>query len=244
LVLPFQTVDGRLGDQWIARSIQQSILSDLMTSGPMPVSTAPSPAADPADAGRRAGARYVIDSLIHLNPAEGETAIRVTGQVISTETGQPIAAVKATGTLDNLFALEDDLGAQFRRRLNQVIGKPTPPAAEAPPEIPFSGPVTSSPQQRYPWYDYGAPHNVPPDAMERYYYQVPFPNGFPYYDSGAAYPPYSYYPGNYGYPFFTSGVFFSHRNDHVHHQIGSGGRPIGPRGPTLPPNSGGHPRRR
>src|SRR5947207_708724 len=46
LVLPFQPVDAGSGAGWVGRSIQQSLVTDLTTSGPLPVASS---GAAPAD---------------------------------------------------------------------------------------------------------------------------------------------------------------------------------------------------
>src|SRR4051812_9936631 len=39
LLLPFQLVGGHAGDSWIGRSIQQSLMTDLITNGPVQAAT-------------------------------------------------------------------------------------------------------------------------------------------------------------------------------------------------------------
>ena len=72
LVLPFGTVGGRPGDTWLGRSIQQSVLTDLLTSaGPQATSASETPAdeAAAADLGHKLGARYVVFGQVHVNNA-------------------------------------------------------------------------------------------------------------------------------------------------------------------------------
>lgn len=177
LVLPFSAINQLEYQPWLGRSIQQSIVSDLMAGAPGRIVTSELVAADNAaalDAARKAGAEYVI---------RGEFAsvggdVRVTGQVLDVASGKPITAIKATGPSSSVFAMEDDLTMQIRRRLSL-----TPPAAAGaspvatnPPELNGVG-VQAPPQTVDPYAQtYVAPpggYNPPSQIDYNYYYSDP-----------------------------------------------------------------------
>ena len=146
LVLPFEIVGGKSEDSWIGRSIQQSIMTDLMITAPGQVISATSPASDAAaasDLGQKLGAKFVIYGQVHVNNG----ALRVTGTVVSALDGAAVAPLKVTGSTANLFAMEDGLGAEARQALGGNI--PSTPAIQitsaqppsAQPMIQASGPV-------------------------------------------------------------------------------------------------------
>jgi TolB-like protein len=214
LLLPFQVVGGRQTQSWIGQSIQQSLLTDLLMSGPTRVSSATAPAADPnaaIDAGKTAGARYVVYGQVHVNDrAEGAGAasVRVTGQVLDTATGRPVGVLKSTGSIDDLFPVEDDLAEQARAQLGRIeyaarldADRGAGAASGEPrPEIEPNGPVTMRTYGSPAWADTG-PSNIPSAASNRYY----FGNPYNWYEISPA-PAYVYPAPNYGgYPYFGGG---------------------------------------
>jgi len=203
VVLPFELVGGKPGDTWLARSIQQSVLTDLLTASRSQVVTSVAPAADiagAADLGHKLGARYVVFGQVHVN----ENALRVTGQIVSTGTDSVVGTLKATGTMNDLFTLEDVLGNETRGAVGRLEGTQT--ASAVPPQQP------PAIQQVVPYpQDTGAPYPGVYDTSP----VAPYDSGYPY-----DYYPDTYYPY---YPYFYGGVGFGRG----FHGRGIGGRGIG-----------------
>jgi TolB-like protein len=236
LILPFSMVGGRAADSWLVRSVQQALLTDLVTSGPVQAATGATPAADAAaaaEAGRAANARYVLTGSIHVNDRPDYTAVRVTGQLIDPATGRAVGTIKATGPLDDLFGLEDEVTGQARRQLAWLGGEAAathpgmlpagspapagaPPIATAPaPGIEPSGPVRNGDyggDMGYAVPDYGP--TVPPAASYRYYYSEP------YYSYGLTYPYYGSYGPYYYYP--SASIAFAHKSSNFGLHYNSG----------------------
>lgn len=137
LVLPFAPLNPAEAQPWLGKSIQQSMVSDLMVAAPGRVLSADASAADAAaavEAAKRAGAAYVLFG----NFATAGDDLRVTGQVFDANNGKPVTAIKATGRAGDVFSLEDELAAQIRRRLALNPPRPaseTVPAQEAIPPM-------------------------------------------------------------------------------------------------------------
>src|SRR4051812_44548750 len=180
LLLPFQAVGGRPNDSWIGRSIQQSLLTDLVMGGPIQVSTSSNAAADPnaaVDAGKSAGARYVVFGQVHVNDrGEGMgSAVRITAQLLDTTSGRAVGVLKSTGSIDDLFPVEDELAEQARHqltRLQHAAGlEPDRGAGEPRPTIEASGPVRMGIYSNADWMDAGS--SIPSAASNRYYFGNP-----------------------------------------------------------------------
>jgi TolB-like protein len=214
VVLPFELVGGKPGDTWLARSIQQSVLTDLLTASRSQVVTSVAPAADTAgaaDLGHKLGTRYVVFGQVHIN----ENALRVTGQIVSTATDSVVGTLKATGTLNDLFTLEDVLGNETRGAVGRLEGPQF--ASAVPPQQP---PPTIQQVVPYPQ-DTGVPYPGVYDTSP--VYPVPYDSGYPY----------DYYPDtNYPYfPYFYGGIGFGRGiGGHGIGDRGIGGRGIGGRG--------------
>ena len=223
IVLPFDTVGGKPTDSWIARSIQESVLTDLMTFSRSQVVPSHAPAADAAaaaDLGHKLGARYVVFGQVHVN----DGALRVTGQIVSTENDSVVGTLKATGSMNSLFTLEDVLSNEARGAMGRLEAPQTASAVppQQPPAIQATGPVQVVP---YPQ-DTGVPYQGTYDATPTYPVAP--------YDSG--------YPGDYGdyypnYPYFYGGIGFGGRGFGGR---GFGGRGIGGRGIGIHGGGGGH----
>lgn len=181
LVLPFNAMNQNEYQPWLGRSIQQSLVADLLAAAPGRVLSSETPAADDAaalDVGRKLGAQYVVRG--DFASVGGD--VRITGQVLDVTSGKPVTAIKATGPSSNVFAMEDDLTAQVRRRLSLTarssgavarVDTTVPPmqALQAPPQPPVD-PYAQT---------YVAPtQSNPPAQIEyNYYYADPTPDYFP-----------------------------------------------------------------
>ena len=180
LVLPFAALNSPEDQRWLGRSIQQSLVADLTAIAPGQVLSSESAANDNAaaiDAGRKAGARYVVRGDF----ATAGRDTRITGQVFEVETGKPVTAIKATGPSTNVFWLEDDLAAQIRRRLalNPVASSSPAPQTNVPAMEPLRIPA-QAPTDAYVQ-AYLAPmeaSQVPAQIQYDYYLSQPTSNCF------------------------------------------------------------------
>lgn len=178
LILPFTAINQNDSQPWLGQSVQQSLAADLLAIAPGRIFSSQAPAPDDAaalDAARRLGTQYVI---------RGEFAtvggdVRITGQVLDIATSNPVTAIKATGPFTDLFAMEDQLTAQVRRRLSLA-----PSSHDAPPPVetavpPMQG-LQMPPQPPVDPYvqAYVAPLQTdPPAAMVYdYFYSTPSSN--------------------------------------------------------------------
>lgn len=121
LVLPF-TAPAPAQYQWIGRGVQQDLLADLTPhvrgSVAAPGDAAPASDASPAlQAGRTRGASVVVFGTAQ---AIGDR-LRLTGEVVDVTSGKPLAGLKATGTVQNVFHLEDELAAQVIRAVPEHL---------------------------------------------------------------------------------------------------------------------------
>jgi len=199
LVLPFAAVNPSQYQQWLGRSIQQSLAADLTASSPGRIASADTEAADTAaalDAGRKAGAAYVVQGTF---TTVGQS-LRLTGQLLDVKSSQTVTGLKATGSVNDIFRMEDQIAMQVRHGLNPSAGPAEAPVAEQPPQGNY-GPL-AVPQQPPDQYvqtyvtppSYGSPYDYD------YYYGNPYAYGGPDYGFG--------WPGWYGGVIITRGFGF------------------------------------
>jgi TolB-like protein len=204
LVLPFVSLNQAEFQPWLGRSIQQSVLADLMMSAPgraLSGDVAAKDADAALDAARTAGAQYVVRG----NYVSAGDDVRVTGEVLDVNTAKAVGALKATGPFNNVFAIEDELAAQIRSRVGmRPAAGPLTPAPE--PVQPMQ-PLQVQPGSANPYEQaYGTPAQYAPSSIEyNYYYSDPYSDYVPSLDSyyGWGWPgwglgvAYIYYPGRY-----------------------------------------------
>ena len=189
LVLPFASLNRTDSQAWLGRSIQQSLVADLTVVAPARATAGDAEANDTdaaLDAGRRAGAAYVVfGSFASVNQA-----LRVTGQVLDVSAGKPVTGLKATGAADEVFRLEDQLATEIRRGLGLGPTTPPAPATQAPtaetqaPYGPLSVETPMSPDEYYS--NYANPPVQNQYYYNSYYYQNPY--SYPGYDGAWDYP--------------------------------------------------------
>lgn len=189
LILPFSPLNKSDAQAWLGQSIQQSLLADLTVVAPARATAGETEAGDAdaaLDAGRRAGAAYVVfGSFASINQA-----LRVTGQVLDVSAGKPVTGFKATGTAGEVFRLEDQLAAQIRRGLGLGPTTPTTPATQAPgaeTQPPYGPLSVETPMSADEYYsNYANPPVQNQYYYNSYYYQNPY--SYPGYDSAWEYP--------------------------------------------------------
>jgi len=233
LVLPFSPALATDPD-WISRAVQQSIVADLSrpTTGrpiqPMSDATSINSTLDAMEAGKKAGAKYVVFG----NYQTIEPSLKVTGQVVDVETNKVIGGLKSTGSVRDLFDMQDRLAAQVRfaiatERLAGKQVKPTdvqPRTPEPPPTIEPQGPVVMGDKHPYDESDLSRAVADDVSLIDRYdaagqsyrqqYYDDRYYNSYlPFYST---YPYYGYYGYGYG-GYFGPYVPISCRPHHHHH---------------------------
>ena len=201
LVLPFTELSEEPKREWVGKAMQQSLIAELTRSNMVAVVTPPANAPvanDAAAAAQLARDQHAPLAIIGSYQLVGEE-LRVTGQMIESINGEHIAAIKATGSLRDLFGIEDIIGGQVRRDLQAILQPPqvasSKPGANDPFGIESSGPVQrQTPTGSYDGSDLqrsvggndqwspGAP-SYTEDRRNRYQYDYPT----------VYHPPYTYY---------------------------------------------------
>lgn len=198
VILPFTAINPAEPQPWLGKSIQQSLLADLTIVAPSRVLASDLEAKDDAgaaDNGRKAGAAYVIVG----NFATAGQDLRVTGQVLDVASGRAVTAIKATGSVHEVFLMEDELAAQVRRRLQlnpTPVGDAAGPSQDVPP--PSALHVQQEPPDAYTR-TYVAPPAPLSQTEYNYYYSNPYGGYTPYYGS-------PYYYGGWGWGGWGWGV--------------------------------------
>jgi TolB-like protein len=216
LVLPFEAVGPEQGQKgWVARALQQNLMAELSRAGSVKPASATAAAGDQEAAiraGEAAGAKYVVFGTYQ----SVESDLRITGQVVDVSTKQAIAGLKATGTLRDLFGLEDTIAAQVKKALPGAAMLPAAPAAagemlvqprpaEAPPAIAPRGPLEMGRAAR-------AADELA-DEMGRAIERIRYRNTWEeerYYDRPNRYR--RSYGHGYGYPYYGYPIFISPGN--------------------------------
>jgi TolB-like protein len=131
LLLPFESV-GPADKQWVAKALQQNLVAELSRVNSVHPVTADQPAADVDTAMKvasPAGADFVIFGGYQV--VDGD--LRITGQVIDVAKKQPVAGLKTTGTLRDLFGMEDAIASQVKKALPTAIPVAGPEMLRQPP---------------------------------------------------------------------------------------------------------------
>lgn len=204
LVLPFDELSDEPKREWVGKAMQQSLIAELTRSGLVAVVTPPAdapPATDAAAAAKLARDQHAPLAILGSYQLIGDE-LRVTGQMIESIEGEHIAAIKATGSLRDLFSIEDMIAAQVRRDLLTILHPEQPPQQPQDPAVaggdPFgvepTGPLAQQPPtgayngsdlQRSLYGDQWAPPPSPDVLAGRDRNRYDYP--------GYYYPSYSYY---------------------------------------------------
>jgi TolB-like protein len=209
LVLPFAPLNPSQNQEWLGRSIQQSILADLTAAAPGRLLSADVVSPDmhaAADLGRKAGANFVVQgSFITLPTAAGE-GLRIMGEVVEVEGGHAVTSFKATGLYSEIFRLEDQVANQIRLRMSAtgVLSSPLPPAPALNPALPPSPEAQAPLPQVNEYYQaYATPQSYgDPQAYYNYYYANPYTAGGYGYGYGTGL--------GFGGSFLFSGAYYAH----------------------------------
>lgn len=120
LVLPFTPPPDGL--DWIGKAVQRDLSAGLASNvrGRVIAPSAATPPAD-ADAALKA-ARDLGASVVVMGQVQAvHEQVRLSGQVLDVASGKPYGSLKATGTVENLFQLEDALAAQVSSELPRIM---------------------------------------------------------------------------------------------------------------------------
>jgi len=117
MVFQFSPIGDPGAYQWLGTGIQQSLLVEVNRPGSiawsMPAAAPSTQPSNPVADAARAGATMAVFGSFQIANDE----VRVTGQAMDTGTGRVLAALKATGSLHDLFKVEDALDGQLQAAL-------------------------------------------------------------------------------------------------------------------------------
>ncbi|HEV2688575.1 MAG TPA: hypothetical protein VGV35_08475, partial [Bryobacteraceae bacterium] len=243
LVLPFAPLNPGDTQAWIGKSVQQSLVADLLVAAPHRIVNGEEPAATVEQAiaaAKKAGAGYVVMGTFLTT----QDLIRVTGQIIDVSNGQPVSGLMVTGVPNQIFRMEDGLAMQVKATLMpDVLAAEEQAAQQQLAQQPPAQPTTNdqNPGVRtdvgaatptstyYSVYAYPTPNNYMADT-ERYYYSYPSTiysyNTFNYDYGGMPFYGYSLfgYPYCYASPFLGVGFGLGGFGLGGYHHIGVWGR--------------------
>jgi adenylate cyclase len=123
VVLPFQSMPNDLSMDWLADGIVEEITTALSRFRSLFVIarnsafTFKGQSVDVRDVGRRLGARYVLAGSIQRVGGQ----LRVTGQLVETETGSHLWADRFDGVMTDVFELQDRVTATIAGMLDHRI---------------------------------------------------------------------------------------------------------------------------
>jgi TolB-like protein len=205
LILPFSSVEEG-GSLTIAKGVQHDLAANLAFGKTLVVS--PNVPAGPADAEAALKAAHEADATIVIfgHSQTNGNQIRLTGEVLDVASGKPLGGLRATGTSEELFHMQDILGAQAMWALpttmrdynvllkaTEIANRPQAPLLDnTAPAIPPGGqqPVSM----------------LPANIQINTYPSDPFPAYPAAYPTAPYYDPYSAY-GYYGYPYYGYGFY-------------------------------------
>jgi len=114
-VLPFANLSDDLGQEYFAGGLSADINADLVKiSGLFLISQTTTQLyankeINPQEVGRELGVRHILVGTLR----KAGNQIRITAQLVDTQTGEPVWADRFDGKLDDLFALQDEITEQI-----------------------------------------------------------------------------------------------------------------------------------
>ncbi len=118
-VLPFQNLSTSRDADVLASGIAESVLHQLASLAELDVISRTSSfafrdrAADAREIGRQLGARYLLEGSVQSEPAR----MRVTTQLIDTETGSDVWSMRFDRRPGDVFAIQDEIAVQVTQAL-------------------------------------------------------------------------------------------------------------------------------
>jgi len=174
-IVPF-VVHGDAGRDWLGNAMQEGLATGLhQVSGVIVAGIAPADAAGAIAMTKYSGADAVVFGSIQVVDQQ----IRVSGQIVSTITGESLGAIRSDGSQRDLFDIENILAA----RVERVLRPPTNPGATGgkPATLQIVGPAVAPGPSRY--FDGNVMAQITPpdryrDEYNKYYYQTADTSGF------------------------------------------------------------------
>jgi TolB-like protein len=117
-IAPFSAIGASAGGDWIGKAVQQNLMADLARVHFRPTESAGTEG-------------YVIRGSYQ----QSEQLIRFSGQLVEARSGRVVGGLSATGSLKDLFALEDTLSNQAIGQLRQLTASAAPAAKAAAPTV-------------------------------------------------------------------------------------------------------------
>jgi TolB-like protein len=150
LVMPFDELSDTPKRDWVGKAMQQSLVAELTRTGTVSVITPPADAPEVKDAkalaklARDLQAPLVITGTYQLLDQD----LRVTGQMLESINGEPVAGIKADGNLRDLFSIEDQIGSQVRRDIQAIFNIQPAQPDDRNPRDPFNAKPNNIRQQQ------------------------------------------------------------------------------------------------
>ena len=130
-ILPFENLSADAGDEFVAFGVAESVLHRLASIQDLTLIARTSSFAfrdKPADAreiGRALNARYLVEGSVH----RAGDRLRVTAQLIDAATGVHVWSLRFDRTIDDIFAVEDEISQSVARALEVSLGEKQHPFA-------------------------------------------------------------------------------------------------------------------
>jgi TolB-like protein/DNA-binding winged helix-turn-helix (wHTH) protein len=122
-VMPFESLSAEPDNEYIALGMADSVLHRLSSVPELIVVARSSsfalgkPAPDARDAGRRLGVRYLIEGSVQ----RAGKALRVATQLIDTTTNNELWSLKIDRTIDDVFAVQDQIAQRVAQQLDVTL---------------------------------------------------------------------------------------------------------------------------
>lgn len=122
-VLPFESLSADADNEFIAVGMADSVLHELATLPELIVVARSSsfalgkPAPDAREAGRKLGARYLVEGSVQ----RAGKALRVNAQLIDATTNRELWSVKIDRSIDEVFAVQDQIAQHIAQRLDVTL---------------------------------------------------------------------------------------------------------------------------
>jgi TolB-like protein/DNA-binding winged helix-turn-helix (wHTH) protein len=119
-ILPFENLSTEAGDEFVAFGIAVGVLHRLAASPDLTLIAQTSSfsfrgkPADARDIGRKLNARYLVEGSLQRS----HDRLRVTAQLIDATTGGHVLSLRFTETIDDIFAVEDQISLGVAQALN------------------------------------------------------------------------------------------------------------------------------
>jgi TolB-like protein len=141
LLTRFAQLSETAGTEWIGRSVQESLLTDVSRLDEFRVISDQHPPTTDLATARQLGRDAGADLVVIGGYQQIGNDLRITGQVVDVGSGEVAGTLKSTATENELIAMEDSIAGQLGRALNRKRQDEVPQAAVAKVEIETLGAV-------------------------------------------------------------------------------------------------------